>query len=200
MIVKGTNDIANKILGNLVELSPVLFQELKEESPRTVPTVPPASKPDPKVMPKIDITDYDSPNQSERGATISGLVVHNTDSSFDSAVSWLCNPAAQASAHLVIGRNGKVACLVDLSKKAWHAGNGRVNATTIGIEVEADENHKGMTAIQEHILIQWIRWSMQKYNFGADKVITHRAVVETSCPCWIFATEQDFAAWKKKNL
>jgi N-acetylmuramoyl-L-alanine amidase len=44
MIVKGTNDIANKILGNLVELSPVLFQEMKEESPKPVPPAPKPSK------------------------------------------------------------------------------------------------------------------------------------------------------------
>jgi N-acetylmuramoyl-L-alanine amidase len=50
MIVKGTNDIANKILGNLVELSPVLFQEMKEEEPKPVPTVPPAPKSSKKVL------------------------------------------------------------------------------------------------------------------------------------------------------
>ena len=172
--------------------------KLVEPKPVPVPTVPPRT--DSSVMPKIDITEYDSPNQSDRGATISGLVVHNTDSSFDSALSWLCNPAAQASAHLIIGRDGKVACIVDLSKKAWHAGNGRVNATTIGIEVEADEKHQGMSPVQEAVLTQWIRWSMKKYNFSADKVITHRTVVETDCPCWIFPTEEDFAAWKKEKL
>lgn len=153
-----------------------------------------------KGMPKIDITSKDSPNFSDRGATISGLVVHNTDSTFDSAVSWLCNPAAEASAHLVIGRDGKVACLVGFDKKAWHAGNARVNATTIGIEVEAWDKAKGMTEIQEKVLIDWIKWFMQKYGFSSDRVITHRTIVSTDCPCWIFPTERDFSVWKEKNL
>jgi len=149
-------------------------------------------------MPKIDITEYDSPNQSERGATITGLVVHNTASSFSSALNWLCNPQAQASCHLIIRRDGRVACIVPFSKKAWHAGP--ANSSTIGIEIEATNNQKGMTKIQEEVLVRWIKWFMKKYGFNKKGVITHRSVMNTDCPILIWETEKIFNNWKDNVL
>ena len=42
--------------------------------------------------------------------------------SADSAANWLCSPAAKASAHVVIGRDGKILQLVPFNVVAWHAG------------------------------------------------------------------------------
>ncbi len=59
-----------------------------------------------------------------------------------SAVDWFLDPAAQASAHLVIGRDGDVTQLVRFDRIAWHAGvsrwNGRqgLNRWSIGIELD----------------------------------------------------------------
>ena len=71
------------------------------------------------------------------------LVMHYTaGSSAESAIAWLCNPAAKASAHLVIGRDGGIAQLVPFNRVAWHAGQSRwagrsgVNAFSIGIELD----------------------------------------------------------------
>jgi N-acetyl-anhydromuramyl-L-alanine amidase AmpD len=199
MIVKGTNDIANKILGNLVELSPVLFQELKEESPKPVP---PAPKPDLKVMPKIDITDYDSPNQSTRAATINAIVLHNTAGKFMPSIEWLCNADAQASAHLIIGRGGNTACLVDFARKAWHAGSAEWNNCSIGIEIEAYDGAEGMTVVQAAKVVEWCRWMMQKYGIKADRIRTHRSVLNggTDCPVLIWPTEANFLAWRKEQF
>lgn len=58
-----------------------------------------------------------------------------------STVRWFSTPTSQASAHIVIGRDGKCAQMVPLNMKAWHAGlsqlNGRTgcNEFTIGIEL-----------------------------------------------------------------
>jgi hypothetical protein len=82
----------------------------------------------------------------------------------------------------------------------FYANKISLDAAVTALRVEADEKHQGMSPVQEAVLTQWIRWSMKKYNFSADKVITHRTVVETDCPCWIFPTEEDFAAWKKEKL
>jgi N-acetylmuramoyl-L-alanine amidase len=81
-----------------------------------------------------------SPNQ---GGVIKPeiAVIHYTgDNSLPGALSWLCTPSAQVSAHLVIAKTGVIWQLVPFNRKAWHAGvssyNGRpnVNAFSIGIE------------------------------------------------------------------
>ena len=83
-----------------------------------------------------------SPNQS--GAiTPEYLVIHYTaGSSAEGAISWLTNPQAQASAHLVISKDGETTQLVPFNRKAWHAGRsswaGRsgLNSFSIGIELD----------------------------------------------------------------
>jgi N-acetylmuramoyl-L-alanine amidase len=71
------------------------------------------------------------------------LVMHYTSGgSARSAVSWLCNEDARASAHLVIGRDGSVTQLVPFDRVAWHAGPSRwegitgLNHHSIGIELD----------------------------------------------------------------
>lgn len=83
-----------------------------------------------------------SPNQS--GAiTPEYLIMHYTaGASAASAIDWLTNPAASASAHLVIARDGAITQLVPFNRKAWHAGRSRwagrrgVNGFSIGIELD----------------------------------------------------------------
>ena len=86
-----------------------------------------------------------SPNHS--GKFKSGLpdtiVIHYTaGSSRASSVNTLVNPASKASAHLVVGRDGKITQLIPFNTIAWHAGksayDGRVgfNQYSIGIEID----------------------------------------------------------------
>jgi N-acetylmuramoyl-L-alanine amidase len=71
------------------------------------------------------------------------LVIHFTGgSSAASSASWLRNPNAKASAHLVIGRDGSIIQLAPFNKVTWHAGvssweglNG-MNQHSIGIELD----------------------------------------------------------------
>ena len=85
---------------------------------------------------------YNSPN---RGRVIDPefLVIHFTKgASAKSSIEWLINPAARASAHLVIARDGSIAQLVEFNRKAWHAGVSRwqdkvrLNNYSIGIELD----------------------------------------------------------------
>lgn len=86
-----------------------------------------------------------SPNVS--GKFSSGLpdtiVIHFTGGrSAASSARWLCDPAAKASAHVVIGPKGEITQLVPFDTIAWHAGksswNGRngLNSYSIGIEID----------------------------------------------------------------
>lgn len=83
-----------------------------------------------------------SPNRSSRqGYPPRGIVVHETEGSFAGAVSWLCNPAADASAHIVLSEDGSKACqLVPWSEKAWHAVN--ANRYTLGLELAGKASQK----------------------------------------------------------
>ena len=75
-----------------------------------------------------------SPNYSSRnGAAITHLVWHSTAGHYAPSVDWLCNPAAQASAHLVLREDGgECTQLVHLELKAWHVATD--NPWTVGVE------------------------------------------------------------------
>ena len=75
-----------------------------------------------------------SPNYSSRnGAAITHLVWHATAGAYAPSIAWLCNPAADASAHLVLREDGdECTQLVRLELKAWHAV--AWNAFTVGVE------------------------------------------------------------------
>ena len=71
------------------------------------------------------------------------LVFHYTAGrSAQSSVNWLTNPDANASAHLVVGRDGNVTQLAPFTTKTWHAGRSHwdgltgLNQHSIGIEMD----------------------------------------------------------------
>jgi len=84
-----------------------------------------------------------SPNTNGKLDELYYLVMHYTAGpNAEQAVNWLINPAARASAHLVIGRDGSITQLVKFDAIAWHAGqsswdglNG-LNKYSIGIELD----------------------------------------------------------------
>ena len=80
-----------------------------------------------------------------KGGTITPevIVLHDTAGRLDheGSVRWLCDKAAKASAHFVLGRAGEVVQLAPTNVSTWHAGRsayrGRanVNGFSIGIEI-----------------------------------------------------------------
>ena len=71
------------------------------------------------------------------------IIIHYTaGASAESSVRTLTNPAAKASAHIVIGRNGSITQLVPFNTIAWHAGKSSYddrhgyNNFSIGIEID----------------------------------------------------------------
>lgn len=76
-----------------------------------------------------------SPNHSSRkGAVIDKVVIHITDGSpsLSGCVERFQKAETKASPHFVIGRDGTVVQLVELSRAAWHAKGW--NAESVGIE------------------------------------------------------------------
>lgn len=76
-----------------------------------------------------------SPNHSSRrGAVVDKIVVHITDGSpsLRNCVERFQKAETKASPHFVIGRDGTVVQLVELSRAAWHASGW--NRESVGIE------------------------------------------------------------------
>lgn len=84
-----------------------------------------------------------SPNWNERpeGTAPNLVVLHYTGMpTAEAALSRLCDPAAQVSAHYLVDEDGRVVALVDEARRAWHAGvsfwQGRANLNDVSIGIE----------------------------------------------------------------
>ena len=120
------------------------------------------------------------------------LVMHYTaGSSAESSVSWLSNPAARASAHVVIGRDGSVTQLVPFNRIAWHAGRSewlgraRVNEYSLGIELD----NAGRLFRNSGL---WRAWFGKEYEDDEALEATHRFESEPSG--WHLFTEAQLEA------
>jgi len=69
----------------------------------------------------MNITQKASPNRynGRNGWKPDMIVCHITEGSYSGAVSWLCNPASEASAHFVVAQDGRITQLVPLTDSAW---------------------------------------------------------------------------------
>jgi N-acetylmuramoyl-L-alanine amidase len=102
------------------------------------------------------------------------LVMHYTaGSSLQESVSWLSQSASKASAHVVIGRDGRIVQQVPFDTVAWHAGastwEGLVGLNRYAIGIELD--NAGRLVRQGS---KWRAWFGGKYD--SDDVIeaTHK--------------------------
>src|SRR5262249_42850892 len=84
-----------------------------------------------------------SPNFGERRPNYV-ILHHTTNDDAGRALATLTSPVAQVSAHYLVGRDGRIAYLVDERLRAWHAGesywggNRDLNSASIGIELDND--------------------------------------------------------------
>lgn len=91
------------------------------------------------VLPDLRISS--TPNRSTRhGARVQTVVVHDTEGAYAGAVSWLKDPRARASAHVVVREDGKEATqLVGWEEKAWACES--FNAVSDNIEMAGFVGH-----------------------------------------------------------
>lgn len=99
-----------------------------------------------------------SPNFNERpsGSIIDMLVIHYTGMESDvEALSRLCDPQANVSAHYVIHKDGSTVQLVEEKYRAWHAGAASwrgftdINSRSIGIELGNPGHEFGLEPFPE---------------------------------------------------
>src|SRR5262245_26105539 len=107
------------------------------------------------------------------------VVVHVTEGSFGGTISWFRNPRARAAANYVVGRDGRIAHMVPDNEVAWHAGNGYVNAHSIGIEHEGYTGIDGtFTDAEYRASAQLVGSLLRRYHLPASRgrIIGHNQV------------------------
>lgn len=93
---------------------------------------------------------------------------------FEGVCSWFANPSCQTSAHYVV-EGGRVACLVNLSDTAYHAGDWGANLTSIGIECRPEMSDADLETVCE--LVAYL------YKvYGELPVYGHKDFSPTACP------------------
>lgn len=122
-----------------------------------------------------------SPNFGPRrdGLTPSLVVLHYTAmAAAEAALERLCDPAAEVSAHYLIGQDGTLWQMVREADRAWHAGAGEwhgqcdINSRSVGIEMDNRGDHpfaEPQMAALERVLAQ----IMTRWGIGPPGVIGH---------------------------
>lgn len=150
---------------------------------------------------KDDNTPYPYRSSPNKGGTLEPryLVMHYTAGpNAAHAINWLVNPQAQASAHLVIARDGSITQLVPFNIKAWHAGQSQwqglrgLNNYSIGIELD----NAGPLTRKGDV---WYAWFGDTYPNEQVVEATHKN--ETSPRGWqLYTPEQLFSALEVSSL
>ena len=127
------------------------------------------------------ITECPSSNCGPRrnGLTPRFVVIHYTAmDSAAAAITRLCDPAAEVSAHYLISNGGYITRMVAEDQRAWHAGQGSwlglddLNSRSIGIELDNRGTHpfaEPQMAALEHLL----RGVMKRWSIPASGIIGH---------------------------
>lgn len=119
--------------------------------------------------------------------TIDRIVIHhNATTNKDVAINtWSASGSAQTSAHYEVANN-EIIGIVGEETTAWHAGNGDMNARSIGIENlnSAGEPNWPVSSQTFESLSKLVADICKRYGMPIDSthVIPHNAVVGTRCP------------------
>jgi hypothetical protein len=107
------------------------------------------------------------------------IVIHVAEGSYSGTVSWLENCTAQASAHYVVSKEGRVAQCVRDEDIAWHAGWWDTNTHSIGIEHAGYiDNPDWFTRSMYHASAKLSAWCCKEYEIPIDRkhIIGHSEV------------------------
>jgi hypothetical protein len=117
---------------------------------------------------------------------ITTIVIHVTDGgSLTGNVSWLIDDKSEASAHYVVSRDGSIVQLVPLHDIAWHSGNSKVNAHSIGIEhVGETYDPNGFPAAQYQSSARLVAWLVRRYDIPINRahIMGHSQVPDPKHP------------------
>ena len=167
-------------------------------------------------MPALKIVQSPSPNFNDRDGEggIRMLVLHYTGmKTGNAALTRMCDPASEVSAHYMIEEDGTIFQLVADEKRAWHAGlshwNGitDVNSASIGIEIVNPGHEFGYVSFPKNQIISTLDLCVEivaKYNINPLDVVGHSdiAPVRKKDPGeqfpWKWFAKKDVGFWPEK--
>jgi N-acetylmuramoyl-L-alanine amidase len=121
-----------------------------------------------------------SPNFNERKPSF--VILHHTsDDSVAQALRSLTNPLREASAHYLIGRDGRILQLVDERARAWHAGASKwgadtdLNSASLGIELD-NNGDEPFPEVQIAALLRLLADIEARYHIPAANFLGHADV------------------------
>jgi len=122
-------------------------------------------------------------NANRGAARTDMIVIHVAQGSYSGTINWFQDPRANASAHYVVSRKGRVAQCVRNEDIAWHAGHWRTNTKSIGIEHAGYiSNRKSFTRRMYRSSARLSAYLSRRFNIPVDRrhIIGHNQV--PGCP------------------
>ena len=123
---------------------------------------------------------FKSGNYDQRKFDISLIIIHFTETrTFDDALNLLTSLDRKVSSHYLIDKSGDIFNLVDLDKRAWHAGESMwgnyndINSRSIGIEIvnSGEVIKEDYTAKQINSLSVLLNSLLKDYNI--ENILGH---------------------------
>ncbi len=131
------------------------------------------------------IETFKSPNFNERVADqqLRHIILHYTAmESCKEALEHVCDKKNKVSAHFMVSKNGEIFYLVDVKKRAWHAGESYwkglqdLNSNSIGIEIDNSGYHiynEDYSHLQIESLCELIKKLSVDYNILSKNILGH---------------------------
>tara|TARA_B100000579_G_C22796408_1_gene837363 strand:+ start:781 stop:1497 length:717 start_codon:yes stop_codon:yes gene_type:complete len=125
---------------------------------------------------------YKSSNFDSRKKQITFIIIHYTETNtFKKALDLLTNKIRKVSCHYLINTDGKIFNLVNISDRAWHAGESKwmkssdINSRSIGIELvnSGEKKVKQFKKKQINNLILLIKFLKTKFRICNSKILGH---------------------------
>ncbi len=132
------------------------------------------------------INKFKSPNfNSRNNSRIKFIIIHYTAlKNSKTAIHFLCDRKNKVSSHFLISQNGSIYNLVEVKKRAWHAGNSswinykNINSYSIGIELDFSYEFKNNTYNSRMIvsLKKLLKYLIREYNLKNINILGHSDV------------------------
>ena len=122
-------------------------------------------------------------NKRKKGTFLNYIILHYTAmKNYNEALSRLCEKKNKISSHFLVNKYGDIFYLVDVIKRAWHAGKSNwrnvldINSESIGIEID-NSGHlydfENYTPRQIKSLIKLLKYISRLYNIKKHNILGH---------------------------
>jgi N-acetyl-anhydromuramyl-L-alanine amidase AmpD len=120
-----------------------------------------------------DLADWRGPTKNKTSggqSEVRGLVVHIAEGTYEGTIAWQHNPGADVSSHFVVGRDGRIAQVVDTRDAAWtqRSGNGEwLSVECAGFTKDSPHYRSGwerLTAAQVDAVARLLRRCHEVYR------------------------------------